>query len=169
MTGTFATTAIITKGLTCGLDNIPACQNGLITTHFSLYCIAPPEPPEPPVKPITGGGGGYYPGHAWNKIDPGQLSNFYKPVPNVPYYIVPPDREHEFFKRHKHVVIKVQFGQTIVEKEYSVSVDRANTIVKVTNIVNNTMDKIKITGSNLRQLATTAVVKIKNLKRIKIK
>lgn len=84
--GTTATTAIITKGLTCGEGPLEPCKTGIITSFFSLYCSEDITPPP------SGGpaGGGPYPKDAWNKFNPGDIKNFYQPV-KQDYYVVPRD------------------------------------------------------------------------------
>lgn len=158
--GTTATTAIITKGLTCGQGGTAACRSGIITTHFSLYCTGI-RPKEEGV-----GGGGPYPGDAWNKISAGELDNFWKPVDNInqPPYIVPRDKESEYFRRYNHVVLRFKMGNFEVEKEYAVPESRAKTIVKVLNVANVTFEKIAVSVKSIKQLATKMVVTISKVR-----
>lgn len=156
--GTLATTAIITKGLTCGHGPLDPCKHGLITTPFSLYCTGIIPPPKP------SGGGGPYPYDAWNKFNSGDIKNFYKPVSIDDYYIIPRDQEERYFRRYKLIKITLKIGDFISEKEYSVPDNRAKAVFKVFNFINATKDRIDIVVNNIKRLTTEAVVKIKNLR-----
>jgi hypothetical protein len=146
--GNFTTTAIITKGLTCSSGS--TCRNGIITTFFSLYYK----------QPSTGGGG--YPKPAWNKVEPGQLKNFYKPVPEE-YYLLPRDKEIDFFSKKKIVVMKINIGNINIEKEYSISETKSRKLIKVLNILNSTISNIEIGISNIKRFFIDVSIKIKNL------
>lgn len=158
--GTFATTAVITGGLT---GVFPKDKNilrtGIITTPFSLYV----DIPKPPKRQI---GGGPYPGAAINKFNPGEIQNFYQPVPEQ-YYIIPRDKEAEYFRRNKILTLKVQIGDKLYEKEYAVPEERADIVVNVLSVVNTTVDKIKATATNIKTKTTSAVLKVKNFKLFK--
>lgn len=143
------TTKIITGGLGVGFK---ACE-GLITTHFSLYCL-PVVPPVPPV----GGGGGPYPGAAWNKVD--NIQNFYQPVKDI----YDPDRT---YKTKKQVIIKVDLGNIHMEKIYLVPIQRADALVAVFNVVNVTRARISAGVKNLRRVLHNIKISIYNLKRKK--
>lgn len=156
--GSLATTAIITKGLTGGHAPLDPCKTGIITSAFSLYCTYTPPEPTPPKT----GGGGPYPGHAWNKFNPGQIQNFYKPVEQP--YIIPRDREAEYFRRRKIVTMKIKLGDISIEKEYAVPEKRANMVISVLGLANKTVDNIKVAVSAVKRITTNAVVKIKNLR-----
>lgn len=143
-----ATTRIITGGL--GV-NVKACE-GLITTHFSLYC-------RPVVRaPVVSGGGGPYPGAAWNKVD--DISNFFQPVQDV----YDPTK---IYKTKKQVVIKVDFGTFHMEKIYLVPVQRADALVKVLNVINATRLQININVKKMRRILHNIKISIRNLKRKK--
>jgi len=143
------TTKIITGGLGIGFK---ACE-GLITTHFSLYC----RPITPPVPP-TGGGGGPYPGPAWNKVD--NIQNFYQPVKDI----YDPDA---MYKTKKQVILKIDIGNIHVEKIYLVPIQRADTLVTVLNVLNVTRARINVGISRLRKVLHNIKVSIYNLKRKK--
>jgi hypothetical protein len=143
------TTKIITGGLGVGFK---ACE-GLITTYFSLYCV-PVAPPVPP----TGGGGGPYPGPAWNKVD--NIQNFYQPVKDI----YDPDA---MYKTKKQVIIKVDFGTFHMEKIYLVPIQRADTLVAVLNVLNVTRARINIGVSKLRRVLHNIKISIYGLKRKK--
>ncbi len=136
---------IITKGL-CG----PACQ-GLITTHFSLYCTGVVSPPS--------FGGGPYPEKmgASNQFDRAQ--DIFQPV-NKDIY--DPDR---VYKVKKQVVIKVELGNFHMEKIYVVPIERANGIVKVLNLLNTTKDKITINVKKMRRVLHRIKMSVYNLRR----
>ncbi len=159
--GNIATTAIITKGLTgCGHGPVDACRTGLITSPFSLYCITVPTPPTDAAT-----GGGSYPHDAWNKFNPGDIQNFYQPVPpEQQYYVVPRDQEERYFRRHKIIKMKIQMGDIVVEKEYSVPESRAKMTVKALEVVDNTYKNMNVAVSNIKRLWTEAVVTVKNIR-----
>lgn len=151
--GTLATTAIITKGLTC---TGPVCNVGLITTHFSLFC-------KEVVKPIKSGGGGLYPHDAWNKFGPGEIQKFYTPTPEQ-YYVVPRDKEAEYFRRHKIISMQIKIGDKTIEKEWSVPETRGKQIINVAKFANTTLERINIITSNIKKRTSDAIVKIKHFK-----
>jgi hypothetical protein len=155
--GGVATTAIITKGLTCGHGPLAPCRHGLITTPFSLYCSVAPTPP------AISGGGGPYPRDAWNKLNPGDIKSFYQPVPEE-YYLVPRDQEERYFRRHKVVKIVVKLGEFTAEKEYSVPERKAASIVKVFNLIDATKQHIDVAVTNVKRVTSSVVMSIKNLR-----
>lgn len=156
--GSVATTAIITKGLTCGHGPLDPCKHGLITSPFSLYCTVTPDLAKE-------GGGGPYPRDAWNKFNPGEIQDFYQPVPEEQqFYVVPREKEAEYFRRHKIITMRIKLGDYEVEKEYSVPESRARVIVKALNVVDATRSNIKVTASNIKRLASEAIVTVKNLR-----
>lgn len=155
MTGTFATTAIITKGLTCA--NTTPCQSGIITTFFSLYCRDVETPP----PKITGGGA--YPYDAWNKVTPGEIQNFYQPVDVEQPYLIPRDQESRYFEKKKIVTLRVKIGDREIEHEYSVREKRANQVIKIINLINATGNQIKVNASNIRRRINDVVIKVKDL------
>ena len=157
--GSIATTAIITGGLTGGHAPVDPCKSGIITSAFSLYCQYTP----PPVV-SNGGGGGPYPGRAWNKFNPGEIKNFYKPVKLTDYYIVPRENEAEFFKRRNIVKMVVKVGDLIVEKEYAVPEKHIKMLVKASNVVNYTREQIDIVVDKVSNVITNIVVSAKNLR-----
>ena len=147
--GNLTTTAIITKGLHCG----PACK-GIITSYFSLICK------DAPLQKNSGGGP--YPGNAWNKIN--SIQDFYKPVEQQPY-IIPRDKEAEYFRKYKIVELKIKLGKNVVEKTYRVPEQKAKTIISIINLTNSTIDRIKVTINNLKRVITQISVKVKNLRK----
>ena len=140
---------IITKGLGVGYK---ACD-ALITTHFSLYC-RDVEPPTPPV-----GGGGPYPGNAWNKFD--SAWDVFQPV-DKDYY--DPDK---VFKTKKEIVLKMKFGEKTLERTYLVPIQRAKMIVKVINVINASAKHYKFAVSAARRVLRGISVNITNFRKKK--
>lgn len=173
--GTLATTMIITKGLSCAPCSASPCggspssggdhKTGIITSAFSLYCTLTPPTPTP-TKP-QGGGGGIYPRPAWNKFGPGEIQDFYKPVPlEQQPYLVPRDQEAKYFQRNKKVTIHLKVSEWFdSEKIYMVPEHRARTILKIFNFLNVTRRSVGVVVSNVRRVTTEAVVRIKNFRR----
>lgn len=120
---------IITKGLHGG----PACE-GLITSHFSLYCSTITIPPS------GGGGGGYYPGPAWNKV--GDISKFYTPV-----------EQQQYYQQSGKVAISitVAYKEHKVEKIYLVTPKQKELIVKGLKLLNVTYNKISVHVGNIHR------------------
>jgi len=140
---------IITKGLHGG----PACE-GLITAHFSLYCVSvAPPPPAPSV------GGGPYPGAAWNKVS--DIQNFFKRV-EQPYYL--PHQHDKDLIHKKRIILKIDMGDIHVERNYIVSANRADILVKVLKVVNSSVHGIAARAKNVKNLAARAPFTIRNLK-----
>lgn len=155
--GNLATTAIITKGLTCGHGPLDPCQHGLITTPFSLYCTGIVPPPKPSF------GGGPYPRDAWNKFNPGDIKNFYQPVPKE-YYIVPRDQEARYFRRYQMVKIGVKLGKYSTEKEYSVPAKKARIIIKVFDMMEVTKERIDVAIDGIKRITSEAIIAVKNFR-----
>lgn len=166
--GNAATTAIITKGLSCSGGGSPAptaCERGIITSFFSLVCtgVVPPVPPIPPEQ-VGDSGGGPYPGPAWNKFD--SAADIFKPVEGeLPYY-VPLDKEADYFRRYQTITLRIKLGDNEIEKVYRVPEDRAKIVVKAIDVVNATRERISVTVTGIKNLITKAIVTIKNLRRI---
>ena len=144
-----AATKIITKGLDCG----SACD-GLITTHFSLYC--------PSLGPLVDSGGGPYPYPAWNRYEPGQIQDFYQPVEQD--LIVPRDQEAEYFRRKRIIVMKVNIGSFSFEKEYAVPIQRAKIIVSIINVINTTQERFQIAVNSIKRIVTAITIQVKKLR-----
>jgi hypothetical protein len=157
MSGTFATTAIITKGLTGAYDDVSSpCKTGIITSWFSLYSLT-----DLIYEPRAGGP---YPGDAWNKLSAGEVANFYKPVdPDLQYYILPRDKEAEYFRRHMHVVLNIQLGDFTLEKEYSIPEGKEKSTIQVVKVANTTVQRVVIGVEKVKQLATRMVATISNV------
>lgn len=137
---------IITQGL--GV-NYKACQ-GIITTHFSLYCVPIEQPP-------AGGGGGPYPGDAWNKFDTAQ--DIFQPVDTDRY-----DPE-KTFKIKQRVVIRIDFKNFHTEKIYLVPIERARIIIKVANMFNVTRDMINVSVKKVTRVLHNIKIAVFNLRR----
>jgi len=143
-----AARAIITKGLHCG-----SAKQGLITSHFSLFCVTPTPPPPP------SGGGGPYPERmgAHNQID--HASDIFQPVHDNFY-----DTDRAF-KNKKQVVIRIELGTFHVEKIYLVPIEKANLVIKVTDLLNKTRGIIKVFANNIRKVHHNIKISIKRLRR----
>ena len=149
MSGSFATTTIITNGLHCG----PACY-GIITTHFSLYCGPPPAK-------LSVEGGGPYPYDAWNKVP--DIHSFYQETPEQ-FYEVPRDKEADFFRKHVNVTVKLNIKGINIEKVYRVPEKRKYTVVKLFNILNATQARMTASIKNLKAIINKAKISIRNLR-----
>ncbi len=147
MPGSFATTAIITKGLYGG----SACK-GLITTNFSLFCnITPPQ--------AGSGGGGPYPGIAWNKFE--QHQDIYTPV-EQPF--LPREQEAELIRRKLTIVLRIDIKDIHIEKIYVVAEKRHGSIIKIFNLINVTQKRFLLAIYGIKIIATKAKAIITNLK-----
>ncbi len=141
---------IITGGL--GVNH-RACD-GIITTHFSLYCkdiIIPPE------RPPTGGGGPY-PGRAWNKFD--SAWDIFKPV-NDNY------DPAKAYKQKKVVEFKMKFNGKTIERTYLIPLNRANMVVKVIHIMNASAKHYKLAVSSVHRVLRGIGVNITNFRKRK--
>ena len=146
----FPAGGIITNGL--GLN---ACTGMIITTQFHLFGF---EVVVPPVQTPFEGGGSF-------PLAPGEIQGFYKPVqPGELPFLTPYDYD-PLAKKKRHVIMSVTFGERKIEKEYLVSDKRANTVVSVINLLNNTKQKISVVAAGLKRITTSAIIRIKNLRR----
>ena len=136
------------------VNGLTGSANQFLIAHYQLgYVTVDVEEVAP-----AGGGGGYYPGPAWNKID--NIQNFFQPVQD--FY-----DPTKTFKTKKRVTIKVDIGDIHVEKIYLVPMQRADTIVSVLNVLDITKEKINVSVKNLRRVLHNITVSIHNLKRKK--
>ena len=147
--GTLATTAIITGGLTCGHGPLDPCKTGLITSPFSLYCTATYVPP---VASQSSGGGGY-PCAAWNKLNPGEIKDFYQPVP-LEYYMIPRDQEADYLRRYAPLKITVKMGDKTYEKEYRMPDTRRKIVVKAFNMMDITKQQVGFAVQSVRKVSS---------------
>lgn len=162
--GNFTTTAIITKGLTGGYTLSEPCKTGIITSYFSLY-FTEVEPPPPPVIPPSGGGGPY-PGNAWNKLNPGELQDFYTPTQPLT-----PVRD-DVFKQYTFVTLKVNIRGIKIEKDYAIPKKKAHIVVKILSLIDSTMIQLNniklrvanISITNLVPRPTKIIAAIKNMR-----
>jgi len=139
---------IITHGL--GINH-KACD-GIITTHFSLYCQDVEVPP-------TGGGGGPYPGKAWNKFD--NAWDIFKPVDKDHY---DPDK---IYKVKKQVILKMRMGDVEIEKIFLVPINRTKIVVKVLSIVERGYKKVAVAVGGVKRVYHRIGVSITNFKKKK--
>ncbi len=146
---------IITGGL--GI-NYKACE-GIITTHFSLYCVDVIVPPIKP--PPSGGGGGPYPGDAWNKFD--SAWDLFKPVETDHYN---PDK---VYKVKRKIVLRVKIGNHEVEKIFMVPIQRSHVIVKVLRFADVTISRMTVAFSGIKRVWNKIGISITNIKKKKDK
>lgn len=147
--GNLVTTAIITNGLFCA----PVERSGIITTFFSLYVENPPTFQD-------SGGGGPYPGNAWNVIP--DIQNFYKPVPTEEWQFK--RLEDVNLRKSKHVVLKVKIGETEHVKEFIVKEKVAGAIAKIGDVYETTKQKIAVKITNVNSFVKKLSVKINKIR-----
>lgn len=137
---------IITEGL-----GDHACK-GLLTADFSLAGCT---------FEVHVGGGGPYPGPAINKLAPGEIHNFYKPInpDNQPWLT----RDQFDVVNKRPVTIKVHIGQRTFEHNVLVPDEKAKFTVSVLNIAKIMRDDVKILMSKIRHQIDNATISIKNL------
>ncbi len=153
-----AAQAIIMKGLSYGKTT--ACENGTMITAgpFTLFCINP-------FLKKGGGGGGYYPKTVTRPLQPGEIQHLYKVLPNQEqYYIVPRDKEAEYFRRFLPVLIEVKIGGKTVEKQYMVPLERAQVMFNIVEVVNATKDRMKAIVSSMKRITSKAIVTVTNFR-----
>lgn len=155
--GTLATTAIITKGLTCGHGPLDECKSGLITSYFGLYCTMP-------TPPWNAGGGGAYDRPAWNKFEPGEIQNFYKEV-DPEFYHVPIEDEADFLRKYKPIKITFKMGNFETEHYFSVPEERLKIIVNAFDLLEATRDKIRFAISGLKNIISDVTVRVTNFRK----
>ncbi len=144
---------IITMGM--GV-NVKACE-GLITTHFSLLCRDIDIPPVEP--PVHGGGGGPYPGDAWNKFD--RAEDIFQPVDKDIYDV------EDTYRVKKEVVIRVEFNNFHMEKTFLIPKERAHIAIKAIRIMNTTKARISAGVKNLRRVLHNIKVSVTGIRRKK--
>ena len=144
---------IITHGLDCG-----SAKPGLIQAHFGLFCFGVfPDRDE-------GAGGGPYPYTAWNRLEPGEIANFFKEVEVNGELIVPLDQEAEYFRKKHIVILKVNFGKLEFEKAYAVPKERARILITTINLLNNTRNKIEFAVNGIKSLVSKVIVSVKKVR-----
>ena len=148
-----AATKIITKGLDCG-----AAKPGLIQTHFGLFCFG--------VFPdrFEGAGGGPYPYTAWNRLEPGEIANFFQEIEVDGELIVPLDQEAEYFRKKTIIMLKVKFGKREYEKAYAVPKNRAKILITSINLLNITRNKIEFAINGIKSLVSKMIVSVKKVR-----
>lgn len=145
--GNLVTTRIITGKF--GVSCMPACD-GLITSHFSLYCVD--------MLPEVGHGGSI-------PLPPGAIKDFYKVVDEP--YLIPRDREHELFYKGTLVVLELKLGEKVIERTYKVPDKHATMIVNALNLMNTTRERMKVKVDKLTTIASKAAVRIFNIRKVK--
>lgn len=139
---------IITGGL-----GAPACR-GLLTADFSLAGCT---------FEVHVGGGGPYPGPAINKLSPGEIHNFFKPInPESTDWLVKKDFPAGDYKQ---VTIKM----TLRNKEYHydtlVSKETAKDVITISKIATKIRDDIKIAVNTIEHQINKATISVKNFLR----
>lgn len=141
------------KGLSCGKTT--ACQGGTLLTAgstFTLFCLKAIVS-----EPIGGGS---------RPMQPGEISQLYQPVPpELQYYVVPRDKEAEYFRSRVPVVITFKFKGKEIVKEYMVPEEKAHIIASVATAINVTKERMSAKLSGLKRVYTRAVVKLTNFRR----
>lgn len=144
---------IITKGLDCG-----AAKPGLIQTHFGLFCFGVfPDREE-------GSGGGPYPYTAWNRLEPGEIANFFQEIEVDGELIVPLDQEAEYFRKKTIIMLKVKLGKREFEKAYAVPKNRAKILITAINLINMTRNKIEFAVNGIKSLVSKMIVSVKKVR-----
>lgn len=144
---------IITKGLSCG----PA-KPGLIQSHFGLFCLGVfPDRDEST-------GGGPYPYPAWNRLEPGEIANFFKEIEVDGELIVPLDQEAEYFRKKNIIILKVGVGKLSFEKVYAVPKEHAKHVVRIVNMLNITKSKMTFAVNRIKSLISKAIVSVKKVR-----
>lgn len=144
---------IITHGLDCG-----SAKPGLIQAHFGLFCFGVfPDRDE-------GAGGGPYPYTAWNRLEPGEIQNFFKEIEVDGELIVPLDQEAEYFRKKNIIVLNVGIGKFAFEKAYAVPRERAKILIKGINLINNTRNQIEFAVNGIKSLISKAMVSVKKVR-----
>lgn len=126
------------SGLITGGLGLPACQ-GMIVNRFHLFGCG--------VSVSVGKenyGGGPYPRPAWNQVS--NIQNFYKPVdPN--YYL----QQNLDGRKTHHVIVTITINETTTTKEYLVRERTANIVAKIVDVVNNSLNRIRVAISAVKR------------------
>ena len=153
--GSLATTLLITKGLP--VNDLPVderiCSFGAgITPWFSLYCRIKKEPKPNPVS------GGSIP------LLPGEIQSFYRKLPNPQqYYIVPRDKEAQYFASYNNITLTVKIGESKTEKTFRVKKSQTKHVVTVLSLINVTKKLVSTTINKVKHISTTGFVNVKNI------
>lgn len=142
MAGNIGTSMIITGGLHVEPAEPGKALIGLLTSHFSLYLDE--IPPTPPV--VVTGGGGPYPGPAWNKVS--DIRTFYQKLDPEMHLLTPDQLER--FRPRIAVTLRFKIGDYEVEKIFSVAKRFEGQTVKIFRIFNATVNKMRAWITNLR-------------------
>jgi hypothetical protein len=159
--GTAATTLITTGGLYID-DGIVSILNfgGSVTPWIQLYI-------NDYVPPLADN---YVAAVGSRVYAPGEIANLYMPIdPNTGVrspepFLVPMDKEADYFRKNKVITLKINFAGKQYENHYAVPEQQAKRIVEIANFVNATRSKINVSVSNIKKLATTALVEVRNFK-----
>lgn len=138
---------IITGGL-----GRPACQGMITMLPFQLGCFVF-IPPPPPTKAVSGGA---------IPLAPGEIADFYQPVDTQlsdGKFVDP----RVYGKRVVKVIFKSKFLEN--EKEFLVPEKRMKNVFKVLNVINVTTQRMHVVVDDIWNIATRAIVTIKNLRK----
>lgn len=160
--GSAATTLIITKGLFIG-DNIASVLEfgAAITPWFGLYVSGPLVSPN------------YVAAVGSRVYAPGEIANLYQPIdPNTGLktnepFLVPMDKEAEYFQKNKVITLKINFAGKQFESQYAVPENRARKLVEVMNFINSTRNKINVAINGFKRVASVAIVEARNFRLIR--
>ncbi len=163
--GNLTTTLITTRGLfTLGDVHVPGFTiltfGAGITPWFRLYLGEGFVPPTPSTYVAAAGSRVYQPGEfqqSWKEVNPQTGLATEEP------WLVPRDQEDRYFNKGKVVTIKLVWGEKQLERQYSINEKVAKRIVEATNMINATRERIRVSASGMKKLATTAIVEARNL------
>lgn len=134
-----AASRIITKGL-----GGRACE-GIITTHFSLYCTTPPAP-----RVNRGGiGGGQIPPSNFTVVPP-RIRDLYDE-----------DDDTQQLQYHK-VIFDIKVGKHNIHREYTVPKKREPVVLKIFKLINITSDKFTVNIRNIRKINKIVTIGVTN-------
>ncbi len=159
--GTAATTLITTRGLFIADGITSALEFGAgITPWFRLWLGSY----TPVLRQGTGGGSRVY--------EPGEIANLYKPIDpetgkrieEAEYYVVPRDKEADYFRKTKTVYVRFNFAGKEVERIYAINEDQAKILIEVINFANVTKERVSAAISGIKHVATEAIVKVGKLR-----
>ena len=145
--------ALITGGL-----GLPA-NCGLIVSQFHVFsCEIIVTIPPVDIGVSVGGS---------KPLLPGEIANFYKPV-EIQYdkpIVLQHDKEVPFIDStsNNYVRIELVFNDKTYDKEFLTNTRTAKVITSVTNLINVTRGKVKVTLSKFKRIAVNAKVSIRNL------
>lgn len=106
------------------------------------------------VVPPVVGGGGPYPGKAWNKFD--SAWEIYKPVDPEQYLLL---KEPKI-----PITIRLTFQDKIIERNYLIAPRHTKMLVQVLNLVNGAASRIAISVKNIAHRTNRILAKVSNIR-----